>query len=93
MSFQLQYVSEGVDLIAPLLSINTSGVEASGASLDGGAGGSSFRLDELEVVFESLSDLLSDVSVLPGWFASFDCDPTSADLVQPLIQYLCRCNW
>jgi hypothetical protein len=81
---QLQYVNEGVDLIAPLLSIS---------SVAPSTDGSSFRLDELEVIFESLSDLLSDVAVLPSWFASFDCDPTSADLVQPLVQYLCRCNW
>lgn len=82
---QLQYINEGIELVAPLLSIHSS-VEAASSSAD-------FRLDELEVIFESLSDLLSDVSVLPTWFASFDCDPTSADLVQPLVQYLCRCNW
>lgn len=86
---QLQYVSEGVDLISPLLCIGTVAPPAGISATDD----SSFRLDELEVIFESLCDLLSDVSVLPSWFASFDCDPTSADLVQPLVQYLCRCNW
>lgn len=77
-------------MIAPLLPISTS---VGGAAQDTGSNSNSFRLDDLQVIFESLCDLLSDVSVLPSWFASFDCDPTSADLVQPLVLYLCRCNW
>lgn len=52
-----------------------------------------FRLDEIEIILQSLTDVLSDPSTLPTWFASFDCDPTSADLVQPMIEYICRCTW
>jgi hypothetical protein len=52
-----------------------------------------FRLDELEVIFENLCDMLSDPSFIPSLFISFDCNPTSGDVVQPLVQYVCRCNW
>lgn len=52
-----------------------------------------FRLDELELILESLGDVVSDLSFLPALFVSFDCDPTSADLVQPLLEYLSRCSW
>lgn len=43
------------------------------------------------MVFESLCDLLADDGFLPALFASFDCDPTRSDLVQPMIQYLSQC--
>ena len=66
-------------------------VEAAAASSS--ASSSAFRLDELEVVFESLSDLLSDRALLPALFVSFDCNPTSTDLAQPLVQYISRCAW
>lgn len=49
------------------------------------------KLEELEVVIESLCDLLSDSGFLPTIFASFDCDPSSNDIMQPMIQYLCQC--
>ena len=52
-----------------------------------------FRLDELELILESLGDVVSDLSFIPALFVSFDCDPTSADLVQPLLEYLSRCCW
>jgi hypothetical protein len=40
---------------------------------------------------ESLCYLLADDGFLPALFASFDCDPTRSDLVQPMIQYLSQC--
>ena len=43
------------------------------------------------MVLESLCDLLADDGFLPTLFASFDCDPTRSDLVQPMIQYLSQC--
>ena len=51
-----------------------------------------FSVEELEVVLESLVDLLADPSFLPSLFASFDCDPTKSDVVQPLIRYLGTCK-
>ena len=53
--------------------------------------GSTFRIDELEIIFESFADLLSDCSFLPSLFISFDCDPTKSDVVQPLVKYLGSC--
>lgn len=50
-----------------------------------------FNLDEMEMILESLGDLLSDPGVIPTLFASFDSDPASADVVQPMIRYLCVC--
>eukprot|EP01038_Epipyxis_sp_PR26KG_P004477 gene4477-6328_t len=49
-----------------------------------------FKVEELEIILESLCDFLADVAFLPALFSSFDCDPTKADLVQPMIQYLSR---
>ena len=51
-----------------------------------------FRIDELEVVLESLCDLLSDPSFVPSLFASFDCDPVKSDIVHPLFRYICLCS-
>lgn len=52
---------------------------------------SSFSIDELEIVLESLADLLADLGFLPSIFASFDCDPSKGDIVQPLVKYLTSC--
>jgi Sec7 domain len=52
---------------------------------------SSFSIDELEIVLESLADLLADLGFLPSLFASFDCDPSKGDIVQPLVKYLSSC--
>jgi hypothetical protein len=49
-----------------------------------------FSTEELELILESLSDLISDSGFLPSLFASFDCDPTKPDIIQPLIHYLSR---
>lgn len=49
-----------------------------------------FTIEELELILESLSDLISDSGFLPSLFASFDCDPTKPDIIQPLIHYLSR---
>ena len=50
-----------------------------------------FRLEELELIFEMLCDVLSDANILPSLFVSFDCHPTSLDIVQPLVNHICRC--
>ena len=50
-----------------------------------------FSIEELEVVFESLSDQIADVGFLPSIFASFDCDPGKSDIVIPVIRYLSHC--
>jgi Sec7 domain len=52
---------------------------------------SSFSIEELEIVLESLADLLADLGFLPSLFASFDCDPSKGDIVQPLVKYLTSC--
>ena len=52
---------------------------------------SSFSIEELEIVLESLADLLADLGFLPSLFASFDCDPSKGDIVQPLVKYLSSC--
>jgi hypothetical protein len=51
-----------------------------------------FSIDELEIILECLADLLSDASFLPLLFANFDCDPTKADVVQPLLMYIGTCT-
>lgn len=91
---QLHFLSEGVELTSPFISIpagDSSTAPGSAAPAAGDAG--FFRLDELELILESLGDVVSDLSFLPALFVSFDCDPTSADLVQPLLEYLSRCCW
>ena len=51
----------------------------------------SFSIAELELILESLADLLADLGFLPSLFASFDCDPSKGDIVQPLVKYLGAC--
>ena len=51
-----------------------------------------FRLEELELIFEMLCDVLSDTTILPSLFVSFDCHPTSVDIVRPLVNHICRCS-
>jgi len=46
---------------------------------------------ELEVIFDSLSDLVSDNTYITTLFISFDCDPQRPDILQPLFHYLSRC--
>ena len=55
------------------------------------AASASFTVEEIEIVLESLADLLADLGFLPSLFASFDCDPSKGDIVQPLIKYLSAC--
>lgn len=50
------------------------------------------RTEILEMIFESLTDLISDDTLLPALFASFDCHPLAMDLVQPLVQLLTRAS-
>lgn len=85
---QLQFLSEGTELVSPFIAIPTSTPVATGPITET----TYFRLDELELILESLGDVVSDLSFLPSLFVSFDCDPTSADLVQPLLEYLSRCS-
>jgi Sec7-like guanine-nucleotide exchange factor len=49
-----------------------------------------FSTEELEIILENFCDLLSDSSFLPSLFASFDCDPTRIDIVQPIVQCICH---
>jgi hypothetical protein len=79
-----------MDLVSPFVKLASP--KAAGAQ-QAGAAESGFRLDEIEAILESLADLLAEGSLLTSWFASFDCDPTSADLVQPVVEYICRCSW
>lgn len=51
-----------------------------------------FSTEELEVIFESLSDQIADEGFLPSMFASFDCDPSKTDMVIPVIRYLSHCS-
>lgn len=50
-----------------------------------------FSISKIEMVLESLVDLVADEGFLPALFATFDCDTTKNDLVQPLIKYISRC--
>lgn len=50
-----------------------------------------FSVEELEVIFESLSDIMADQGFIPSLFASFDCDPTKSDIIVPVIRYLSHC--
>jgi Sec7-like guanine-nucleotide exchange factor len=54
--------------------------------------GINFNFDEMEMILESLGDLISDPGFVPTLFASFDCDPSSPNIVQQLIRYLCQCS-
>ena len=80
-----------MEIVSPFFQVH-DGVAAPTAT-SSGDDDSHFRIDELEVIFESLSDILSDGTMLPSLFASFDCNPTSIDLVQPLVKYICRSCW
>lgn len=51
-----------------------------------------YHTEEVELIFESLCDLLSDYSLLPTLFVSFDCCATSVNIVQPLIENICKCS-
>jgi brefeldin A-resistance guanine nucleotide exchange factor 1 len=53
--------------------------------------GAVFTIEELEIILESLADLLADLGFIPSLFASFDCDLTKGDVVQPLVKYLGAC--
>lgn len=92
---QLHFLSEGMELTSPFIAIPSdhSSNGASAAPAPSAEDSTFFRLDELELILESLGDVVSDLSFLPTLFLSFDCDPTSADLVQPLLEYLSRCSW
>jgi len=46
---------------------------------------------ELDIIFDSLSDILSDHTFVTTLFISFDCDPQRPDVLQPLLHYLSRC--
>ena len=71
---------------------SSSNLMGSGSSSAANSSSASFSTDELEIVLESLTDLLADPSFIPSLFASFDCDPTKADIVQPLVKYLGTCK-
>jgi hypothetical protein len=51
-----------------------------------------FSVNDLEVILESLCDLLSDSVFIPSLFASFDCDPTKPDVAFPLLKSICDCT-
>ena len=51
-----------------------------------------FSDEELEIILDSLCDLLADSGLLPSLFASFDCDPTRPDIAGPLLRYLGQCS-
>ena len=83
------------DPLASSLSTTSLNNASAGAGTQGNLNGSNsspFSVEELEVVLESLVDLLADPSFLPSLFASFDCDPTKSDVVQPLVRYLATCK-
>ena len=61
-----------------------------GDPLDVPKGG--YKLEALELVLESLVDLVSDAAFLPSLFASFDCDPSKSDIAKPLVVHLSRCT-
>ncbi len=86
-----------MELTSPFIAIPSDHSSSSGSAAAAPApsleDSTFFRLDELELILESLGDVVSDLSFLPALFVSFDCDPTSADLVQPLLEYLSRCSW
>jgi hypothetical protein len=49
-----------------------------------------FSIEELEMIMESLSDLVSYDGFLSSLFISFDCDPIKPDLVRSLFEYMCE---
>lgn len=76
-----------MEVVSPMVKILNSSSSSAATHGDGG-----FRLDEIEAILESLSDLFAEPSLLGSWFVSFDCGPASADLVQPLVEYISRCS-
>lgn len=51
------------------------------------------NIEDLEVVLESLCDLVSDVSFIPSLYASFDSNPSKPDIVFPLVENVSKCCW
>jgi len=90
---QLHFLNEEVELTSPFIAIPAGDGAATSSPVPAAGDAAFFRLDELELILESLGDVVSDLSFVPALFVSFDCDPTSADLVQPLLEYLSRCCW
>ena len=50
-----------------------------------------FCEEELEMILESLCDMLSNTGFLTSLYASFDCEPTKPDIARPLVSYLGKC--
>lgn len=42
----------------------------------------------LEYIVDSLCDLLANETFFPSMFASFDCNPTALDFLQPVLHLL-----
>jgi hypothetical protein len=50
-----------------------------------------FTLEQIEVILESLIDLIADNGFVPTLFASFDCDSGKSDVLKPLVHYIGEC--
>jgi hypothetical protein len=50
------------------------------------------RIEAIEMILDSLCDLIAEDSFLPSLYASFDCYPTAADIVKPFIQLLTKAS-
>eukprot|EP00596_Hydrurales_sp_CCMP1899_P004941 CAMPEP_0119047238 /NCGR_PEP_ID=MMETSP1177-20130426/51980_1 /TAXON_ID=2985 /ORGANISM="Ochromonas sp, Strain CCMP1899" /LENGTH=1905 /DNA_ID=CAMNT_0007021581 /DNA_START=110 /DNA_END=5824 /DNA_ORIENTATION=- len=68
-----------------------TGLNSAQSQLSSSSSGAGFTIEELEIILESLADLLADLGFIPSLFASFDCDLTKGDVVQPLVKYLGAC--
>lgn len=51
-----------------------------------------FTVPHIELILESLADLVSDSDFMPSLFASFDCDPSKPNIVHMMVNYLSRCT-
>ena len=51
-----------------------------------------FSQEELEIIMESLADLVLGRGFIQTLYATFDCDPTKPDIVAPLLGYLSKCT-
>ena len=87
--FQFVYlkVLNQMETMSELQTKNMEGNEVDSKSLNLSAS-YDFSVGEMEIIMESLSDVLSVPEFVASLFMSFDCDPTKRDILQQLWKYL-----
>jgi hypothetical protein len=71
---------------------NSSRVVSSKSSAETSKYSGYYSIELLEVILESLQDVLSEPGFLSMMFISFDCDPSRQNIFQPMFSYLCKCS-